>query len=86
MHTTVPDTHTPSNTPCEKACSKCGQVKPLSEFYTHPHCALRRRRECKECWKAYMRQRFAADPELAEAQRERCRAYRRRKKQTEVQP
>ena len=45
----------------EKACSKCGEIKPLGEFHKHKsqkdgHC-----RECKECTCARGREWYAAN-------------------------
>lgn len=36
-----------------KACRKCGQVKPLTDFYRHPGTADRRLPECRTCKKSY---------------------------------
>jgi len=34
----------------EKACSKCGEVKALTEFYKNNTCKGRRVRVCKTCY------------------------------------
>ena len=39
--------------PMEKACSKCGIVKPLDEFHKKKGRSDGRRSECKSCSKAY---------------------------------
>jgi len=43
-----------------KCCDKCGAVKPLSEFYAHPHYSDGLMRTCKACKRAYqtMRRRY----------------------------
>lgn len=38
-----------------KSCIDCGEVKPLSAFYSHPLTADGHLGSCKECRKSYMR-------------------------------
>lgn len=40
---------TEEDTPTSKSCSKCGQLKPLTAFYKHPHCKYGRAAQCKAC-------------------------------------
>ena len=49
--------------PPEKPCTKCGVVKPLSEFYFHGQNG-RHRPDCKDCVNAQGKARYDADPEL----------------------
>ena len=39
-----------------KTCKKCGDEKPLSDFYKHPKTADRRAGSCKECNKSAVRE------------------------------
>ena len=50
-----------------KRCTKCAEVKPLSEFYAM--CGMRdgHRNDCKECSRAAKRARTAVDPEANRA-------------------
>jgi hypothetical protein len=58
-----------------KHCSKCGEEKPLSEFYRNSRARDGRKYECKLCSRLYDRARRHADPEGARAK---VRAYRAR--------
>lgn len=44
-----------ANSPLEgrKVCTKCGQDKPLSEYYAKAHSYSGRHSRCKECIRAY---------------------------------
>lgn len=65
--------------PESKTCSKCGETKPLTEFYVHRDCVDGRRPDCAECcrqrtrnWQAanserakdFYRERYAKNPEV----------------------
>lgn len=58
-----------------KTCSKCGDPKPLSEFYPHSGCRDGRHPACKRCHIKASVARQRADPEAA---RERSRRWRER--------
>jgi hypothetical protein len=47
----------------EKACVRCGEVKPLTDFYRAPKCRDGRRRYCKTCHNAPDKARAAAERE-----------------------
>lgn len=47
----------------QKRCIKCGEVKPLSEFYAHPNMADGHFSKCKDCVKADVKKHRAAHPE-----------------------
>ncbi len=49
MSVTVLTPHTLDSMPTEKACSKCGEVKPLSNFYPQRLGKFGRRANCKAC-------------------------------------
>lgn len=51
-----------------RTCTKCGETKPLEDFYKHPNCSGGRMARCKECVKAYQNNRYAKQrvEELAE--------------------
>jgi hypothetical protein len=46
-----------------KVCTKCGELKPLSEFYAMKEMRDGHRNDCIECNKAAKRERHAANPE-----------------------
>jgi hypothetical protein len=60
-----------------KPCIRCGAVKPLDAFYTHPMMGDGHLNKCKECCKVQARVRHyqkSAEPEWVEAERARGRA------------
>ena len=73
-----------------RACTKCGEEKPLTSFYKHPFAAQGRDSACAECRKAAVRANRAArleyyraydrernkSPERMEARVERAKAHR----------
>lgn len=46
-----------------KKCIKCGQIKPLSEFYCHPQMKDGHLNKCKDCVKADVKARRDMNPE-----------------------
>ena len=58
----------------EKRCSKCGETKPLKEFYADTGCRDGYRPDCKACNLAAKAARHAANPEPG---RERARRWNR---------
>lgn len=60
----------------EKACFKCTQVKPLTEFYKHAQMGDGHLNKCKECTRKDTENRYNAlrtDPAFLEKERERGR-------------
>lgn len=43
-----------------RACTKCGETKPLTSFYKHPFASQGRDTTCAECRKAFIRANRAA--------------------------
>jgi len=72
-----------------KQCKKCGEIKPLSEFYKNKNYNDGYSTKCKKCFSAYARRRYAANREKLQeagrryyaANREKCRASNRRYKE-----
>ena len=42
-----------------KKCSKCGQDKPLSEYYNHPSCKGGKAKSCKVCYNEKQKKYYA---------------------------
>jgi hypothetical protein len=49
----------------EKRCVKCGESKPLSEFYEQKQMRDGRRNDCKRCMAKAAKERYARDPSKA---------------------
>lgn len=47
----------------EKACFKCKEVKPITDFYVHPAMGDRRLNKCKECTKRDVQANYRANLE-----------------------
>ena len=57
----------------ERACRSCGETKPLMDFYRQSNGSIHR--DCKECWKAYVRaNRLARVDQYREYERSRATA------------
>lgn len=64
-----------------KACFKCGQSKPLDEFYAHPAMADGHLGKCKECTKADVKRQYQNNREKrAEYERRRFKEPQRKAK------
>lgn len=65
-----------------KSCTKCGEVKPLSEYYSAVNSFDGVAAQCKICWRAHVRARrekLMENPEWVLKEAERCRLKQRRK-------
>jgi hypothetical protein len=51
----------------EKQCFKCGQAKPLDEFYPHPQMGDGHLNKCKDCARKDVRQHRLENPERVRA-------------------
>lgn len=61
-----------------KACSRCGEVKPLDEFALNRHRADGHQSYCKPCGRAMRRASYAKDPTATRrANQARARAFTR---------
>ena len=61
-----------------KNCRNCGEIKPLSAFYTHPQMADGHLNICKDCTKARVRKRAKNNPTVIEQDRRRNRSPHRK--------
>jgi hypothetical protein len=69
-----------------KTCSKCGETKPLDEFYRHPQMTDGRLGKCKECTKKDVKRRYDMNPEVIAAyERKRTQTPHRKAKAIEYQ-
>ena len=53
--------------PIAKTCSKCGETKPVVEFYNNKKSADGLRSCCKACWNAAANARYKANPDKVRA-------------------
>jgi len=63
-----------------KRCSRCGEEKPVEEFYRFKGHSSGRQAWCKDCM-AEANKEWRADPEVKARLAEYMRAYRRRQKE-----
>ena len=76
MQIAVDNTQASSEVCVSKACFKCLEAKPLSEYYKHPATRDRHLNKCKLCTKADVKKdhyRKITDPEWAKAEQDRNR-------------
>lgn len=62
-----------------KVCFKCGECKPLHDFYRHPQMADGRLGKCKECTKADVKARSRSNPAVQKYDRKRAKLPHRRR-------
>lgn len=55
-----------------KPCGACHIEKPIDEFYEHPRGLYRRYSKCKDCTKAYAKERRKVNPEVRRLDRRRA--------------
>lgn len=65
----------------DKQCSRCGQIKPVSEFGRRKIASDGLRSNCKECDKAY-RDAYRSNPENQKKERASSRAWKRRNRES----
>lgn len=61
-----------------KTCKKCGQEKPMSDFYSHPEMKDGKLNHCISCIKVYQRIRRLTNPAVQERDRLRSKTPKRK--------